>query len=644
MSGSSGSRRSNTETTLPLYHHDDDEFPLRPIPEDASDAGGSSVAGSSSLNAGYPQPLTRQQLSLTTAAARPAPGSVASSTKAVQAGRAGSIISDAAAVLADSDHADGRDGGAGGGRQTGAAATTAGASTMAPVQPRSPQHQQQRRKRLTIIALCVVGIAVVAVLVAVFTTRNDDDNGKGSPLEDGDSISMSPTTAPASSAPSVDPDVMMALDAILQTVPTDDTNEVDNDALSPQSRARTWMLEVDELRDSLLLGSSEERIKQRYALAVFYYGATDSNSSTSTRADAITTTDTSTNIDNANQGLTLVKNATDSSVSTENQKEDDDDDDDFEFLQPEISECEWTGMDCDESDTIVFMHLGASNFTGTLPLELAALTSLREVDLHGNAFTGVLPEAVLLAWQDLFWMDLSENQFTGSIPGILWSQLQVLRYVYLHDNLLTGELGTIDVTTAATAADNNSSTNPFLEDVWLYNNLLVGPLPTWWMVTLTSLQSWITHGNAMTGPLPDFGTALLQYPLIVPKNLIFLDVSDNEFTGTLPDSLFTVPSATLRFLYLDRNQLQGPLPPGNHSAVLEEVWLHSNQFTGSVPETFGSEWPKLQELRLQDNNVTGILGGGDCSVNTLNVMQADCSNETLTGVAEVMCPCCTECF
>jgi hypothetical protein len=232
-------------------------------------------------------------------------------------------------------------------------------------------------------------------------------------------------------------------------------------------------------------------------------------------------------------------------------------------------------------------------------------------------------------------MDLSENQLTGSIPGILWSEMQVLRYVYLHDNFLTGQVDTME--------NQSGSTNPFLEDVWLYNNLLQGPLPTW-MVTLTSLQSWITYGNTMTGPLPDFGTAAVQYPNIVPQNLIFLDVSDNDHTGTLPESLFTVSSATLRFLYLDRNQLQGPLPPGNQKAVLEEVWLQSNQFTGAVPATFGSLWSNLEELRLYDNNVTGVLGGIDCSVSRLLVLQADCRQDKVTGVREVSCPCCTDCF
>jgi hypothetical protein len=621
MSSFSGNRRSNTESTLPLYHHDDDEFPLRPIPEDASDAGGSSVAGagagSSSLN--YPRPLTRQQLSLTasmpaagTGPTRPTSGSVASSTKAVQAGHAGSVISDASAVLAESDIGGV---GAGAGTGTGGASAEASAGAAATSHPRS---QQQRRKRYTIIALCLGGVAAVAVLVAVFTTRIDNDNNgnaNANSLEDGTRISMSPTTAPTSSAPSIDPDVTAALYAIFETVPTDNTDIFEDDSFSPQSRARTWMLEVDELRDSLLLGSNEERIKQRYALAVFYYGATSFINNT--RANETNNTIT-----------------TDTNITTDSSEKDDDDD---EFLQPDISECEWTGMECDESDTIVFMQIVSSSLTGTLPLELAALTALRGVDLRDNAFTGVLPEAVLLAWQDLFFMDLSENQFMGSIPGIMWSQLQVLRYVYLHDNLLTGELTNID------DGNSNTSTNPFLEDVWLFNNLLQGPLPTW-MVTLTSLQSWITFGNAMTGPLPDFGTAFIKYPLIVPHNLIFLDVANNELTGTLPESLFTVSSATLRFLYLDSNQLRGPLPPGNHSSFLEVLWLHSNQFTGSVPETFGSEWSNLQDLRLQDNNVTGILGGSICSAKALNVMQADCSNETLSGVAEVMCPCCTECF
>ncbi len=121
------------------------------------------------------------------------------------------------------------------------------------------------------IALCRVAVAVEAVRVAVFTTRNDnDDNGNGSKngLE-GDSISVSPTTAPPTAAPTVNPDVIVALDAILRTVPTNNTDTFNNDAddsqssssspsSSPQSRARTWMLETDELRDSLLLMSNTE--------------------------------------------------------------------------------------------------------------------------------------------------------------------------------------------------------------------------------------------------------------------------------------------------------------------------------------------------------------------------------------------------
>jgi hypothetical protein len=423
--------------------------------------------------------------------------------------------------------------------------------------------------------------------------------------------SAAPTTSPApafTTAPSVDPDVILLLDAIILTVPTGNTTSLggmtgtDNSSLSPQSRARTWMLEEDELRDSLLLGS-EERVRQRYVLVVFYYGA-----------------------------------ITNSTVSED---ENDMDVTGLLWLQPDISECEWTGIECDMgSNTVVqFLHLGQSNLTGTLPAELAALTALREIDVHGNNLRGPLPENLLLAWQDLFWMDFSQNQFTGSIPGIIWTQLQVLRYVYLHDNFLTGEV----IMEPAAAVDLNGtvSTNPFLEDVWLYNNMLVGSLPTW-LVTLTSLQSWITFGNAMTGPLPDFGSA---NPDLVPQNLIFLDVSDNQLSGGLPESLLTVPSASLRYLYLDRNQLGGPLPPGNNPGALQEIWLHSNQFTGIVPERFGSAWLNLTEMRLHDNNVTGMLGGTDCTSRNWTALISDCSGKSsVTGVAEVTCPCCTACF
>jgi hypothetical protein len=597
-------------TTLPLH-----ASYLRPIAEDASDVGSSLAGDNNHMNTGaggievglFSLPVDAASNQMPTN--RRSGGSVGS-TKGVQAGHAGSVISDASAVLAD----DTDETGDGTGTRTPAAAEAAVATTGAAYSPRGLQHGQRRKqRRFLVIAMCAVAVAVVAALAAIFTTRSDNDDTSISGNLDGENGAslVAPTASPipgTTAAPSYDPYVTQWLDAVILTVPTANTSESDA-ANSPQSRARTWMLETDELRDSLLL-TSEDRVRQRYALTVFYYA-------TAMPADATTRAVTTVGVD--------VDAGSESGDSSSDMEQDLDEDQD-EFLVPSTSECEWTGISCDETNAVTYLTLGYGQFnlTGTLPHELAALTALRKVDLSHNSLQGELPDTIVAAWQDLYWLDLSENQLQGSIPDALWS-LQVLRYIYLHDNLLTGEL---------LSELGNSDSNPALEDVWLYNNLLLGPLPTW-VSTLISLESWIIFGNAMTGALPEFGLGENQFPL----NLTYFDVSDNKMAGTLPETLFTVPSgSTLKYLYLESNLLHGPLPAGDQPAALKEVWLHSNQLTGTVPSGFGAQWLNLRELFIQDNNVTGTLGDSkQCDQWTkLEELQADCNHE-------VTCGCCTLC-
>ena len=48
----------------------------------------------------------------------------------------------------------------------------------------------------------------------------------------------------------------------------------------------------------------------------------------------------------------------------------------------------------------------------------------------------------------------------------------------------------------------------------------------------------------------------------------YIDLSDNQFTGTIPPALMGLPS--LEFLYLDRNSLTGPIPYnfGNSTSLI----------------------------------------------------------------------------
>ena len=65
--------------------------------------------------------------------------------------------------------------------------------------------------------------------------------------------------------------------------------------------------------------------------------------------------------------------------------------------------------------------------------------------------------------------------------------------------------------------------------------------------------------------------------------------------------------ANLNHLILDRNRLNGNIPPElGGLANLERLWINDNQLTGSVPTEFGT-LSNLSTLRIENNNLSGVL-------------------------------------
>lgn len=61
-------------------------------------------------------------------------------------------------------------------------------------------------------------------------------------------------------------------------------------------------------------------------------------------------------------------------------------------------------------------------------------------------------------------------------------------------------------------------------------------------------------------------------------------MNSNDITGTFPAFLIT-QNPLLGTLHLDRNSLEGPLPPFAESTSLSDLRLNGNDFTGPiVPE------------------------------------------------------------
>ncbi|CAK7346283.1 unnamed protein product [Dovyalis caffra] len=82
-----------------------------------------------------------------------------------------------------------------------------------------------------------------------------------------------------------------------------------------------------------------------------------------------------------------------------------------------------------------------------------------------------------------------------------------------------------------------------------------------------------------------------------------LDVSDNSFYGSIPDSISNL--TRLRRLSLSKNLLSGKIPISLASLrQLEELYIDNNSLHGPIPSSFNS-LVSLKRLEIQENNLSG---------------------------------------
>ncbi|KAL4613946.1 hypothetical protein ACB092_07G019400 [Castanea dentata] len=191
---------------------------------------------------------------------------------------------------------------------------------------------------------------------------------------------------------------------------------------------------------------------------------------------------------------------------------------------------------------------------GSLP-EFLPNGSLQSLLLSGTIFSGALPDSIgNLAM--LSRIDLSRCNFNGSIPNSMGNLTQL---VYL-----------------------DMSVNNF-----------TGPIPSFSMAkNLTEIN--LLH-NDLTGKIH----SLIWKDLL---KLVTLDLGYNSLEGTIPDSLFSLPS--LQLLQLSNNQFSGRLEFNVSSTLLNTLDLSSNNLEGPVP-TSVFQLKGLKVLSLSSNNFSG---------------------------------------
>ncbi|KAG7558717.1 Leucine-rich repeat [Arabidopsis thaliana x Arabidopsis arenosa] len=202
-----------------------------------------------------------------------------------------------------------------------------------------------------------------------------------------------------------------------------------------------------------------------------------------------------------------------------------------------------------------------NGFNGKLPMSLCNLTRLKRLVLAGNLFTGTIPDC-FNGFKDLLILDMSRNSFSGTLPSSIGEMVSLLK-LDLSNNQLEGklpqEIGFLKNLTLLDLRNNRISGGLFenvvkirsLTDLVLSGN----PMSSDDMMGI----KWENMGNLVILDLSKMGLrGEIPLGLTSLKRLRFLDLNDNNLTGTVPSKeLETLPC--LGALYINGNNLSGEL-------------------------------------------------------------------------------------
>ncbi|KAM0023589.1 putative leucine-rich repeat-containing, plant-type, leucine-rich repeat domain superfamily [Helianthus debilis subsp. tardiflorus] len=263
-----------------------------------------------------------------------------------------------------------------------------------------------------------------------------------------------------------------------------------------------------------------------------------------------------------------------------------------------------------------YIDLSNNKLSGTLPSSLFTLPSLKSVWLDNNMFQGNMP-LELFSLQSLEYLSLGNNQLTGQIDVLdngphlqTFQRLTNLTYLDLSYNNFRGDweldallssLTNLQVLIlshsgiSVTTSNANHYVNLDLRYLRLAScSLKVFPVS---IRAMTNLRYLNLSNNDIQGHIPDWIGEIGKNQLSV------LDLSNNSITGTIPNVY--EDWSELEGFVLNGNQLQGKVPTSLYKCQkLKIIDLGNNQLSDTFPGWLG-DLPKLQALVLRSNNFHG---------------------------------------
>ncbi|KAL2334883.1 hypothetical protein Fmac_016096 [Flemingia macrophylla] len=225
-------------------------------------------------------------------------------------------------------------------------------------------------------------------------------------------------------------------------------------------------------------------------------------------------------------------------------------------------------------------------------------TSLTILDLSSNVLTfsafhllsSVFPNFPSLKILDLSYNNLTSTMFHGSLHfGSKLTELHLRNCSLTDSSFVVPSTSTI-----------NSSTSLLYLD--LSSNLLKSSAMLSWIFNYTTnLHNLYVYDNLLEGPIPDrFGKEM--------NSLEYLDLSDNKLRGKIPSLIGNM--CRLKSLGLSNNKLNGKISNLFQNSswcnrhVFHTLDLDKNQITGKIPKSIGL-LSELKTLQLDENYLEG---------------------------------------
>ncbi|KMZ72800.1 putative LRR receptor-like serine/threonine-protein kinase [Zostera marina] len=278
------------------------------------------------------------------------------------------------------------------------------------------------------------------------------------------------------------------------------------------------------------------------------------------------------------------------------------------------------------------IYLSYNNLVGGIPSQISSCTNLLTLDFMSNGLYGRIPPP-LFNFSSLLTLSVGYNLLTGTLPSDFGRNLPELVNLYFYNNNFKDRI----------PPSLSEATN--LEEIELSDNGFSGSVPSNIGATLSKLRKLVLGNNLLSTNDWSFVDSLANC-----SYLEYLDLTNNSFSGSLPESIAEL--STIKTLRLRQNKIVGEITMIGELSSLVTLDLEHNRFTGSIPESIGNlrnlsafiitnnsfsgeipdcfgNFSKMVELHMGENEFTGNIPSSFVAMEKLDVL--DLSHNKLTG-------------